>query len=398
MATIGTLSLEFEEGESTTAIAVWFAKNPSLSVDHKINGWSVSLRAGQPVVVARSRNSFARGESYAQGLEAVEQALDLICYQLNEPLLLEPHNESRLVIETVGGERVMTLRYTHHIPMRAPVVEVLAGEDGTTKSEPSWKPVLRYYRLSQTRDNMFDAYRYMFLAFEAFLYSRWPLYEKPREKEIAWLTRAVREFGKSVRLERFVATPTSDAAVAFVKSQYTLFRLPLFHAKKSSMTLPHEGLSEKDVAGAYGRLTRAVREGLTKFFGFSGQAGAITHAFFQDGLTRMFEKEDVIVVFSSNNGICGSKEHMFSSGSPNTTEFDRLEIEPASKSDTRLVTALLDLKEGTSRGPIYNLGVRHGDETWVYAMLDTPLSLEGISVFRVEMEFRLTNLNWPRWA
>ncbi|MGB3810832.1 MAG: hypothetical protein WA943_12110 [Parvibaculum sp.] len=405
MASVGALLLEFENAPSATAVAVWLAEKSTSSVDRELDsGWEVSIRAGQPLAVARSKKTFLADNALLLALEAIEETLDLVCFRFNEPLELKPQANDRLIIETVADKRVLTLRTVVIWSERVkPISLIVRDASGNIKlptpTNPAWQPVLRYYRLSQTRDNMFDAYRYMFMAFEALLYRLWPLATKPKkEREVDWLVRAVGELGRRINLADFVPHQANDMAKAFVDSQYAQFRLPLFHAKKSSLTLPHEGLLEEDIAAAYSRLTRLVRESLNVFFNSQGQSGAIPYTAFQGSITQALKKAPLTVAFSPDDSPMDIDGELFSPRGLSVIEFEKWEAEPESNTDTRLITATLGIKDKTPKGPVHRLGLLRSGMPLVLSKLDEPIDLDGIDVFRLELLLKLVNLNTPKWT
>ena len=92
-------------------------------------------------------------------------------------------------------------------------------------------PALRYYRLSQLTDDLFDAFRNAYLALEYLISEVSP--KGRSESEQSWLTRVLAGPLAPV-------IPGDIDVTAFVKSVYKFGRLPLFHAKSdTTIYLPH---------------------------------------------------------------------------------------------------------------------------------------------------------------
>ncbi|MES1254681.1 MAG: methylamine utilization protein MauJ, partial [Acidobacteriota bacterium] len=91
----------------------------------------------------------------------------------------------------------------------------------------------RYFRYSQASQNVFDAYRSMFLALEAALDHLDPKRQGDSEKD--WLRRAL---GSAVRrgidLSGFVASSSKDPVEGFIDAHYAAVRCPVFHAKAAA--------------------------------------------------------------------------------------------------------------------------------------------------------------------
>lgn len=84
----------------------------------------------------------------------------------------------------------------------------------------------RYYRLSQVSDDLFDAFRNMYLAFELLLSAKYP---KGRGREIDWLRASLTTAAHDLDLPALATGPNPIDRIIDVV--YENARLPLFHAK-----------------------------------------------------------------------------------------------------------------------------------------------------------------------
>lgn len=404
MASIGSISFEFNKEPSCTAVAFWLAKTADFNVNRQLDsGWEISIRKSEDLIVARSKSILKREDALKLARNAAEETLDLICFRLNEPILLKPLDDSYLVVETEKHKRKLIYRMPAPWTLKmGPLNITVHDKDGNQiqpiRIKPIWRPVLRYYRLSQTRENMFDAYRYMFLALEALLHSQWPIIKRPREQEVEWLVRAIGELNKKIDLNPFLLAPAADQARAFVRSQYINLRLPLFHAKKSADTLPHEGLSEADLMPAYARLTRLVRHAINELLQLRGQSGEFTNYVFQTGIESLMQTKELFAAFSCDDTPLSIDEEPFSPQGKATIKFEDLQAEPSSNNRKRLVTAKLGLTESTPKGPIHRLGLLTGEKPLLLSTIENALDLDGIDIFQFEIEFSFINGNMPKWT
>lgn len=109
-------------------------------------------------------------------------------------------------------------------------------------------PALRYYRLSQLADDLFDAFRNAYLALEYLVSEVSP--KNPGESEPNWLSRVLGE-------QLAPILPGGIDIPSFVESVYKFGRLPLFHAKSySTIYLPH-GPERSNVQNAF-ETTQAI--------------------------------------------------------------------------------------------------------------------------------------------
>jgi hypothetical protein len=104
--------------------------------------------------------------------------------------------------------------------------------------QPVWDESFRYYRLSQSTDDLFDAYRNLYLGLESLLSLIRP--KMKREKEGDWLRAALSAANAFAPLSKYVPPGTSDAISYLVKDLYLDHRNSVFHSKRGGATLPHD--------------------------------------------------------------------------------------------------------------------------------------------------------------
>ena len=148
-------------------------------------------------------------------------------------------------------------------PMRA-VVKDAAGNIVPQPAPPTpvWHGSLRYFRLAQVTDDLFDAYRNLYLALEAILDRIAPqtvnAAGKPNEPEGQWFKRALGEAHKRVPLNQFAPKGSAGPVQDLHDELYVGTRTALFHAKGSrSSFLPHvPGKEQENVRAVVARLAR----------------------------------------------------------------------------------------------------------------------------------------------
>ena len=151
---------------------------------------------------------------------------------------------------------------------------------------PIWNESFRYYRLSQSSSDLFEAYRNLFLAFEALLNSICP--KNRNEGEAAWLKRSLAVANAKTSLAHFTPTGREDAVEHIIKSQYRDIRCKLQHAKFPAAALPHSLLSPADVKQAYEELIRIWRQIAGNYFNVPTGGGVITHVGFEAMMAKGF--------------------------------------------------------------------------------------------------------------
>lgn len=404
MPSIGTFSVDLDSDPATKVVALWIKSKSPISLDHQTSdGWSVTIREGHDVVKAVTKNAcLTVAELVGLARNAIEESFDLACFRLNAPLELKSSDRDYFLLSRENGKRVFVYHTFAHLKMAAGPIGIqvtnAAGDIVAPAPSAAWQPVLRYYRLSQTRDDIFDAYRYMFLAFEALMFSLWPLRVRPRESEFDWQLRAVGELGRRINLVPYVPASAPDLAKAFVDSQYSQIRLPLFHAKKSSGSSPHEGLLESDVVAAYSRLTRLVRATLNEYFGMGGQSAVFTNYAFQIGLDAIATLPGLSFAMSLDDAPVDPSEESFSPNDLPVVLFDSLDILPSSNSPTRTFMGQLKIPTDFPSGLYHRIGLIFDSGPMAIALVEQGLDFRATDEFRIELVYLFENLNAPKWA
>jgi len=143
---------------------------------------------------------------------------------------------------------------------------------------------MRYFRLSQLADDIFDAYRNAFLALEAALDATISLSGPKRESE--WLRTALDDvlprFGLDPR-RYLLQAPGPDPAQQFMDEQYLALRCTVFHAKQGHRTslLPGVAGDRRRVAEALDPLIRLVLDISRHAFTAIFPAGLMTVSHFE---------------------------------------------------------------------------------------------------------------------
>lgn len=166
----------------------------------------------------------------------VEDFLDIVAVEERTALLVAaPHDN--VVWRT--GPHGLKMQLTASIVFAAEqgevqaVVKDAAGNivTGPAYVPPQHHPAYRYFRYSQASQNVFDAYRNMFLALESVLDHI--ASKKHGEGETDWLRRAVSDATEkhNANFASFVKQPGKDPVESFIDAHYSAVRCAVFHAK-----------------------------------------------------------------------------------------------------------------------------------------------------------------------
>jgi hypothetical protein len=234
-------------------------------------GWEAHLNTdGNYIVVRKSSSCGSYEKTRDSAFRAAQQGLDLFAIARTADMGISNAETEHIVWwHDAEGQVVRTV----HVPTLP--MQVFGGKatvlkpDG--KPEPdlplppiNWHESLRYFRLSQVTDDLFDSYRNLYLALESILDRMSPQMVKPsgepKESESKWFKRALHKAHEQVGLEPYAQDRSADPVENLYEELYVKIRTALFHAKGSRPSLlPHDGANaQTNVGGAVERLGHLV--------------------------------------------------------------------------------------------------------------------------------------------
>lgn len=126
------------------------------------------------------------------------------------------------------------------------------GELKISGAEPPvpWQESMRYFRMSELTDDLFDAFRNMYLALESLLNYIEPILlndkGRPAESDGVWFKRALRKASSNIDLTQFARNRTSDPVHAIYDELHNQIRNRVFHAKSVMQPFLPQSLVERD--------------------------------------------------------------------------------------------------------------------------------------------------------
>lgn len=398
MATLG--GIELDTVDYPTAFAFWLTSKCSFDVQRGADlSATVRLTKGADFAVVRFKQMAPAASLLDTAKKLANETLDFLCFSYCEPLLLKNPDEEYFSVSTESGKtKTLTYRTACPLPMRlGPLKITVRDKDGNEidqpKVKPAWTPVLHYYRVSQSRDNIFDAYRYMFLAFEAVLQILCPI--KASEGERRWMVRALDQIGQDIDLSKFVSNASTTAATAIVSEQYTRIRLPLFHSKKSSTSLPHEGLPEARILAAYKPLAKLVREIVSNSMGIRGGDSTFANSFIQSSFEAAMSNDVRMAVTPDALTLV---ENEFEKPESPIFYFKQLDLAPETQPYQRDAVGETKITKVLARQNIRSLGLFKQGEPYLISTLDTDLVPMSCNTLRGVFGLRHVNLGKPKWT
>ena len=308
MASLGNIFIAGSEnlgGTYKCGISYLLASKPSFSyIYYDVGGvWQVELSKDSSEVIARTALIVSYDELQVAGFAAIQEALDVLSVKGILSVNLADPARSSVGVYCSNGKSILYVYslFDFSMGMQSEIKHIDASGnvvESLLQPEPVWNESFRYYRLSQSSGDLFEAYRNLFLAFEALLNSISP--KKRSEGERAWLKRCLSVVNIRTSLANSTPTGNEDPVDYIVSSQYENIRCRLQHAKFPNAALPHSHPSPVYVKQAYGELIRIWQQIAGAYFNVPTGGGVITYegfAFimgnaFNNGVSIYFTSDD----------------------------------------------------------------------------------------------------------
>jgi len=224
-------------------------------------GVRVRLKAGSDVVVVAGLNDdLELSQLPVEGRDAANRALDLVTARSAGSYILRDPSAA-----------AFCWRPTSTGPALRACFEVQSTFTLTAGGPPgaypvAWHESMRYFRMSQTTADLFDAFRNLYLALESVLSHIAPVRlrsnGRPAEGEGEWTRRALAAANAALQghnaamsLASYAPSPVSGDAVGDIYAElYSSVRTAIFHAKQGRVfALPQDQRDRAQVEDALGR-------------------------------------------------------------------------------------------------------------------------------------------------
>ncbi|TQS19868.1 hypothetical protein [Microbispora sp. KK1-11] len=265
-----------------------------------VDGWEVEVRKDQKIVVARGGKLNGYDTAFRSGLDAAQKGLDLMSMSGKDNLAIKSWDMEHLAWWPEPNGTVLRQVFFLSTKMSVGAVTVLV-RDSTGNVVPSplspppvWHESFRYFRLSQTTEDLFDAFRNAYLALESVLSSIAPQRIRPNgrvgEGEGEWFERALTEADKVAPLADFVPPGTSDPVQHLKQELYSDMRGAMSHAKSGrAILLPQTEADRAKVTASLSTLTRLYLTLVEKHLQMRRLGGGITAEGFRLMATSVFD-------------------------------------------------------------------------------------------------------------
>lgn len=303
MAKLGDIEVANRSASYKSGAALLLNDKPSQDqIIRTISDWEVEIEEDNPFIIARTENQLMLDNVLSSAHEAIQKALDKICIRADGDYQCRNVDSKRIVWWREGEEqyiRVISIATFGASTSVAATVKTSSGESKSKQSpQTEWHESQRYFRLAQTSDNLFNAYRNMFLAFENILSHRVPPDSGEGEKD--WLKRALKDTHNEIDLSEF-AQDESNVIDSIFREQYEDIRVKMFHAKQNrSRLVPQNKEDRNKVQEALENLSQLVLYLIRNSISVNRSSGAITYHAFNRMMPWIEDNSNIQAVLSES--------------------------------------------------------------------------------------------------
>jgi len=404
MASIGGLVLGAEPSSDgypyKAGVACQLIKPLSIDLAFDVKGqdWQVRGKKNGRYLVASHPSEISFEEAKTQGVSALMEALDLACIQQNEGNNLRHPSDNIIVLFVEDGCSILTVDYTFdlsigvsfQVQVTNSLGQVIPNEE---PAPPKWHRSLRYYRLSQIAADIYEAYRNLYLAFEALVETIYP--REKTEREGDWIRRCFTRMREEFNLAAFAPDKHSHPNEYLYGVLYEHTRCNLFHSRTTDAILPYYQLDTQKIRVAYDTLLRLWRHIASKILGTNNGGGVITFIGYRTQMDAVLSESPLLVSVSDDNSPPKESDTMVShSGRPAVALSSCRyagEITPGT------VGAFFAEDNDPMKFPtIHRIGLVRDNGLYGIGFIEEGLRLDGVDSFRVRAYQRLIQGSQPR--
>ncbi|WP_433959579.1 hypothetical protein [Cytobacillus horneckiae] len=261
------------------------------------------------------------------------------------------------------------------------------------KPQTRYHESLRYYRLSQITEDLFDSFRNMYLSFESLL----SLHTKRRksEPEGEWLKRALNNIGSLNSLEHLFEGTGGSIVNKFYKQIYINVRCSLFHAKGSTKKLVPQNLEDrKQVAKSLDILTQIVLMLANNLLNTNRENGVITNIGFSNMINDNFKSQKILL--SESEKYLSKYEDINNSIHKMSFSFNAQFSKKLSIPGLSYFVGKISPINITNVLILNRFSFQVENELFSIHKIDGGLTLDGVNELQFQLGYRLENKNIPK--
>ncbi len=334
-----------------------------------------------------------------EGLTYAERALDHLSATGRADLTTIDAADMHIVwfISKANGKQTIRVTSTGVVRPSISASGVADSRGNPLRPSPAppaiWHESMRYWRRSQVTDDVFEATRSLWLAFENLLDDYCPINRGEREGQ--WIRRGFRMLSSDLDLQNYLPATTGALEKAAHDYFYDDVRTDLFHAKASrNPILPHDPGS--NMYERHERLTRLYLDLLSKHVSVTRMSGGLTLAAFQAMVTAMFPGGASISV-SDDPSPFDPTDATINPAGGEVVAGSTATVDAGEPSGARhVVRGQVDVPKLKSLSGVRRIGMMHGSDVAAVEVLDGDLQVAGAMTLEGEMAFRMENVQQPK--
>ena len=399
MARLGNILFVERDAGYDSAAAFLLARSPRNGAMVSCGGGEVEVSQDSAYVVARFNGADSAETAKNQGLELAQAGLDLMSVMGSADLLTQKSTEEYLLAWRMEGQQVVRIHSTTTLSftVNSQTISVRDsdGNDVTRKPKiPAHHLAFRYFRLSQASDDLYDAFRNMYLSFELLLSSKHP--PRPRERERDWLKRGITSADQDLDLGKFLRPKPQNLVHEIIERVYTSARLPLFHAKTGRFVLaPHGSAKERQkLLGALELLTQIVLAMSSSWYGARRLGGGVFHAWVYQNLRATY-KTGRVLALQGNEPFRKDERDLSHERYASAVEMNTEVKDDPDDSHAPLLVADVEVTS-LWKGELTQIAVVGPDFPMLGHALESPLSLEGFDRLEYVDKAAIENVRQPK--
>lgn len=378
-------------------------KSP-VSYTHSLdNGvWEVEISSGSRRIIARTKNDLSYDLIQNEGFNIIQKALDILSIKNIFITALHDPASSNLGVYNENECYILFAYSLLDIPIGMECKITQLDSDGNEikqedPPEPIWNESFRFYRLSQSSSDQFEAYRNLFLAFESLLNSINP--KKKREGEGQWLKRVLTDISKRVSLSNFSPEGSDDPVKYIIQSQYKNIRCKIQHAKFPNAQLPHSDLNPADVQHAYSELVRIWKQIAGSYFHVPTGGGVVTDTGFSLMIQKVFS-DGVAILYSSDQSPPKNEDIAANPQSAPVYAFSEVKFVGDNKPGVVRVLCREDISDSdiNYEKPIFRICTSLKNSLFSVAYFEEGIKVSGVDKWECIHDNRLINSTQPKSA
>ncbi|WP_448550817.1 hypothetical protein [Thalassotalea montiporae] len=272
------------DGNFDSGLCIYLTKKPDKYIEYTYEGAVIKADPAHQLIFCEFNGASNRDETHSKGYKIIQEVLDILCLNAVTTLITEKSDEEYLSWWNDEGKRKLYHHITISQPMKIGPIQITSyDKDGNVvppvKVKQKYHHAFRYFRLSQASDDIYDAYRNMYLALELLVSSELP-FDKKKYTERNWLKAFLFEHYKRLQLTYWVGEQEEKGAGILADEIYRLGRLPLFHAKEGrDVYIPADNFAEKiQISKTLEKLSFIIKRITDSRFNVGRSGASISHS------------------------------------------------------------------------------------------------------------------------